>query len=322
MKDAKDIRGVDPKSWGAFDQGVSKVSKTLKVLLPVAGATTFVAGCSPAEIKTPPAETAPLPSTAIPTIEPTATVEPTEAPRYTEILPSTLEECKANNVIRWSHFEEDWKQFTDLVDAKTEINIDLYEPFVERNLKSKIPPHMALVTFNNPNKLPGISCAYVDFQDGNGVYVFGAPYIRPNSPNVPPAVLYFAVDANMLNKHFYDIYPQLKGTDIFEKYYDISKTYEKFVSGNFDELSFSYITNPIGSDESIWGNINSLYQLTNLGEQTGLYYPDPQEFTNEYYDPLHFIFSEGGSLITEDKANEGLQKIGKKIIPSAFIFIK
>jgi hypothetical protein len=249
--------------------------------------------------------------TFTPTQEATPTIEPTEAaPRYTEILPATLEECKANNVIRWSNFEEDWKEFTDLVDAKNQINMNLVEPFTESISKLPSPPTTSIVSVDNPNKLPGVSCSYVDFENGSGVYVLGLPIVRPNSPNVPPTVLYFAVDDVMLDKHIYDIKPSIKGTDLYGKYYDLSVIYPKIVSGQYDSLSVTYIYNPFDSNQGIWGNLNELFPTT-----------DRNEFMELYAKPISYVFSEGGTLITEEMAANAFKKAHKMIIPSAYITV-
>jgi hypothetical protein len=314
MKDAKDIRGVDPKSWGAFDQGVSKVSKTLKVLLPVAGATTFMSAmsaCSSAENKTPPAETAPLPASATPTIEATKipTVEPTEAPRYTEILPATLEECKANNVIRWSHFDEDWKEFTNLVDAKAEINGDLIESF--RTSTSALGPPSALsVHFENKNKVPGVACAYVDFEDGRGVLVFGIPVKRPKSPNIPATILYFGTDDQMMSEYYNQVNPKMTEYD-YEKYVSPITIYSMIVNGEFDEgFLLPIISFPdMSESDPMWINLMKIYNKNCGSDQRA-----------NFVVPIMHFFEYSGK-ITEQNGIDGLKKLKNKIIPVKYLGI-
>jgi hypothetical protein len=255
--------------------------------------------------------TNPMVTEVTPTIEPTATteptVEPTEAPRYTEILPATLEECKANNVIRWSNFEEDWKEFTDLVDAKAQINGDLVEPFVKHISTAPSPPSISFAMIKNPNKQPGAACACVEFDDGSGVYVFGIPIKRPDSPNIPVTVLYFGVDKGMLDKYIYDIHPELKGTGLYEKYYDLSSIYPKLVSGNYIDVGLPLIISFPGLDESdpIWGNLIKIY-YRNGGTD---------DASNNYYPLLFDFFSAGSKLKTEQMAIDALAKLKNKIIP-------
>jgi len=85
------IEGIDPKTWGSFDQGVTRVSRVMRYVLPWAGLTLAtslaLAGCTDKQL---PSETAELPGEAV-TIAPTktATIEPTVAPTKTATATAT-----------------------------------------------------------------------------------------------------------------------------------------------------------------------------------------------------------------------------------------
>ena len=125
------------------------------------------------ETYTPPAATA----TEIPTVTATEAPTPTEEKRYTELIPASKELCKTENVIRFNNYDKDWADFRskeDTLVSTLNITSGVEVSHTQNNSGTESTVTTNMLEF----KSKIISCSFVELNEqGEGVYVFGIPYL-------------------------------------------------------------------------------------------------------------------------------------------------
>jgi hypothetical protein len=238
--------------------------------------------------------------TAMPTV--TETAIPTEVPRFSELLPATLEECKKNNYLRREFLTEDLR----LLSAKEDENLPTEEEIGKEvmwyyPLWKKFAPKSSNEYYYKPIAggfkdwtAPIVSCSYLETEEKNGgLIILGFPFYSDFDNGTH--VIHIAFDMGK----YPEIWNYLEG-----KERNFNDVYNRFISHDYQTYNLMITGGSAWNLVTKWEFSNNIFK--------NLYEIMPYENT----------FLWGKAVNTGSTSTELLDQLKEKIVPGLGIDFK